>query len=196
MANVVFVTDGSPLTQSVVHRVGYAAGYLEQHGHQVRILYGREQTLVGRRFTRPRFSSWFRALLMIPASDVLVIHRAGDPATGAIAALAKWRRKRLVIDLDDAVYLNRNPLTISINYLLRSSELVTASSRAIANYARRCCQNVQIMPAVVDTDLFTPRGGSRKTSVPTIGWLGDGRVHAENLRVILNPISPRDTNSG
>jgi glycosyltransferase involved in cell wall biosynthesis len=86
------------------------------------------------------------------------------------------KRKPVVFDLDDAIWLPRkggNPLLRALHResavqdILRSSAAVIAGNEFLADYARRFNPHVTVVPSCLDTARY-PRG----TSEPRIGWIG------------------------
>src|SRR2546427_1760172 len=175
---VFFLAEGGPTTQSTAHRVVYMADYLRSVGYDVTIHFGKESSVLGRRYNRARATSIWRTLTAGPKPQVLVLHRAADPLTELLVRWCKSTGIRVVYDLDDAVYLRVNALTLSIGYMLRASDAVTTSSHAIAEYCSKFNSNVFLVPSSVDTRVFHPSLRRRQDGLPVVGWLGDGRVHA------------------
>lgn len=183
-----FVTEGIPSTQSVVHRVAYTKESLAKRGDQVSVLYGKETTVLGHRFQRASFLSTIRSLLAFGDLDALVVHRAADPFTAMIASIGRRHGIPVVFDLDDAIYLRWNILSAWARNLIRTSDAVTAGSHALVQYATRLNSNVHLVPSPVDTETFRPSILRQHNAVPTVGWMGDGRVHESNLKVIVEPL--------
>lgn len=106
------------------------------------------------------------------------------------------RRRRLVLDCDDAVWLryqrHANPLWRGllgkkIEQLFARADVVTAGNRWIAEHARAAgARDVRWLPSVVDLDRYALRSGQRADGPPRIGWIGSpATVHY--LRV-LGPV--------
>src|SRR5438128_7493700 len=185
---VVFVTEGTSSAQSVVHRVAYMKESLLARGDEAEIFYGTEGTILGHRFQRASIDSIIRTLLSLSDIDALVVHRAADPATRLIARIANKLRVPIMFDFDDAIHLRWNILSAGVSSLLRRSDAVSAGSHALAQYSALLNSNVHLVPSPVDTGLFQPPKVGNHKKVPTIGWMGDGRVHARNLETIVEPL--------
>src|SRR2546430_15185291 len=125
---VTFLAEGGPRTQSTVHRVVFMADFLRHRGHDVVVNFGKEGKIFRRRYNRAKVTSIWRTLVASQKPDVLIIHRIGDPLTEVLVRLCKAADIRVIYDLDDAVYLRLNALTLSVRYMMRSSDAVTASS--------------------------------------------------------------------
>ena len=187
---IFFLAEGGPRTQSTVHRVVFMAEHLRSLGHDVTVHFGKEGAVLGRRYNRTKIGSIWRTLSARPKPDVLIIHRVGDPLTELLVRFSRSAGIRVIYDLDDAVYLRLNALTLSVGYMIEAANAVTASSHAIAEYCSKLNANVFIVPSSVDTRLFRPPARRKRDgSPPVIGWLGDGRVHAANLRILAEPLT-------
>jgi glycosyltransferase involved in cell wall biosynthesis len=96
--------------------------------------------------------------------------------------LARVERRRLIFDLDDAVWVPYASPTYGalLSRLLKSPDKtrftmaaaarVIAGNRYVADYARALNPRVDVVPTVVDTDEFTP--APQKNSTPVLGWIG------------------------
>lgn len=99
--------------------------------------------------------------------------------------LTEWfaqRRLPLVLDLDDATYLDR-PSEVyggllsalkwrgKTNLLIRWSDHVICGNPWIASYIGRCQIPTTVVPTIVDVDRFTPRR-TREDGELVLGWIG------------------------
>ena len=185
---VLFLTDGTKHTQSAIHRARYFSEYLTDLGHDSTVFYGIEGTLLARRFNRAKLGSIVKCLLDLNKTDVLVIHRAADPLSGLLQTLASASGVAVLFDMDDGVYLVKNALTSAARYLIKSSSAVTAASHAIAEFCLDQNSNVHLVPGQVDTHIFRVPNGRKSGGPPVIGWMGDGRVHGDNLKLVAGPL--------
>jgi glycosyltransferase involved in cell wall biosynthesis len=90
----------------------------------------------------------------------------------------------MVLDLDDATYVRYVSPTYGrlgsalkwfrkTDDLIRWSRVVTCGNRFIAEYVEGRGARAVVIPTVVDTDVFRPRGGPRADDgVPVLGWIG------------------------
>jgi len=93
--------------------------------------------------------------------------------------LVEWllaRSRRIVIELDDAIYLTPGHAK-KIPILLRMSAGAIVGNQTLADYAATHSANVQVVPTVVDADRFRPvkglsQVGDGTTGPLTIGWIG------------------------
>jgi glycosyltransferase involved in cell wall biosynthesis len=98
--------------------------------------------------------------------------------------LGKWLGKRIVYDLDDAVYLTPLPETAvrvehvpEVNsqkrerceWIMKRADVVLVSGNELASYARQHSSNVRILPSVVPS---VASGPSPSANPPVIGWVG------------------------
>jgi len=85
-----------------------------------------------------------------------------------------------VIDMDDAIFhhydshpsaLVRRALGRKFEVIFRQAQLASVGNPYLAAYARQFCSNVEIIPTVVDGDVYKI-ATSRQITKPTIGWIG------------------------
>jgi len=119
-------------------------------------------------------------------ASVVLIHReaalVGPPLFEWL--LARVIDRPIVYDLDDAVWVPYvSPTYGSLlsrllkaprktNFNLRTAARVIAGSRYIADYARQLNAHVDVIPTVVDTDVFVPRADEQRSGPPVLGWIG------------------------
>lgn len=130
-------------------------------------------------------SGFFRRifhLLLVPANDIIFIHRELTPLGPPIFEwiVAKILRKKIIYDFDDAIWLpdpNENNALIrmikwksKVRKICEWSWKVSAGNEYLANYARQYCDQVEVIPTVVDTNYHRPT--SEKHHKITIGWTG------------------------
>lgn len=126
-------------------------------------------------------------LLLIARADAVLVQREamlfGPPLLEWLAA--RVLKRPMVLDLDDATYVPYTSPTYGklgkalkwfskTDDLIRWAGIVTCGNRAIAEYAESKGAKTQIIPTVVDTDIFVPR-----QRVPpltddrlVLGWIG------------------------
>ncbi|MBI1791641.1 MAG: glycosyltransferase family 4 protein [Acidobacteria bacterium] len=99
-------------------------------------------------------------------------------------------RRPRVLDVDDAIFLNRNERFVE--RWAQLFELVICGNRFLADHYCRWNPNVAVLPTAVDTDRFLP--SSKPTGdTPLIGWSGSssGFVYLEALAAALAPVLER-----
>lgn len=128
-----------------------------------------------------------RAFDLRPArtADVIFIQREAmlfGPPWFELIARRVWRR-HLVLDLDDATYVAYTSPTYGAlgktlkwfsktDDLIRWADVVVCGNSAIAEYARGKGAQTEIVPTVVDTEIFKPDAARVTTDEPVIGWIG------------------------
>src|SRR6266516_60109 len=131
--------------------------------------------------TLRRFGDVFK----VGQADVLLVQReamtVGPP-------IVEWLATRvlkcpMVLDLDDATYVPYTSPTYGrlgetlkwfskTDDLIRWSRVVTCGNRVIADYVCSKGSRAQVIPTVVDTEVFRPADSSRDLSPAVIGWVG------------------------
>lgn len=125
-----------------------------------------------------------------PPADTVIIHRQADlfPTWSFERRLADGRR--LILDLDDAVWLGANgrgrALVSSrkLKWLAARAELVTAGNEYLAEAMSRHAARVVVVPSTVDPDVIEPRR-HRDGDTLVLGWIGS----PENASY-LHPVLP------
>jgi glycosyltransferase involved in cell wall biosynthesis len=94
----------------------------------------------------------------------------------------KKRKKKLIFDFDDAIWLNdvsegnkylgwlKNPL--KTDKLIKLSDLVFAGNKFLAAYARQFNENVIVIPTTLNIEIFKPGIENFKKEAICIGWTG------------------------
>src|SRR6266581_8783773 len=134
------------------------------------------------------FAATIRRLFVLAAASkakvVLVQREAmmyGPPVIEWI--VSRVIKRPMVLDLDDATYVSYTSPTYGslvkalkwfrkTDDLIRWASLVSCGNRAIAEYVSARGAKAQIIPTVVDSDVFRPveRAGAREPVV--LGWIG------------------------
>jgi len=133
-----------------------------------------------------RWWHWLRSRLQ--RFDVVFVDREifDDPTT-AMEQRFRDSCRRLVLDLDDAVFL-RYPE--KFNTLMQLADLVVCGNRFLAEKVQPLNSNIAHVPTCVDMDDYQPRAPSESASTPVVGWMGTTgnlkylSVAAEALRIL------------
>jgi len=145
----------------------------------------------------------FAATKDLARFDVVMVHRAACLAGPAIVERLVSRRKPLVFDFDDAIYLldttAQNRVFGWLKFpgktasLCRMSRHVVTGNDHLAAYARRYTRNVTIVPSSIDTDRYAPKPMSRRNGRVVVGWTGSAtsQSHLEAFTPILKRIVER-----
>ena len=124
---------------------------------------------------------------------VVVQKKLPSPGESLLLRIAS---KRLLYDMDDAVYLHhesagsRNHFSrwIKCNTIASMSHLIIAGNQTLADAVRRYNQNICIVPSAVPTSDMPQHDYTSRAKSCTIGWVG-GAInlpHLALLRPVLN----------
>lgn len=102
--------------------------------------------------------------------EILFVQRFFVP--GWLLSYCKRKRKILVFDFDDAIYISAidkqaEEKTISA---IKIADLVITSCTVLSDYSRKFNENSIIITSAVDTNIITP--ANKKNKLFTIGWIG------------------------
>ncbi len=126
----------------------------------------------------------FGCLYPAARADILFLHREATPLGPPIFEwfLAKVLRKKIIYDFDDAIWLpdpnEKNRIwnwlkwKSKIKWICRWSWKVSAGNDYLADYAAQYCDQVEVMPTIVDTNIHKPSQVGPSQSRPVIGWTG------------------------
>jgi len=182
-----FFAEGDLTEQSAVHRVITLAKGLGRRGHETVVVLGSHFLLGDRNIMGPSPKSYLQAISSVRELDALVIHRTASYPTAALIGFANRSGVRTIYDFDDALYLVHNPFYAAIRTCINSVNQVAAGSHELLAYASAISEQVILLPASVDTDLFNPRLRTNSKRV-TIGWIGHGPVNRRSLTTLLQPL--------
>ena len=129
--------------------------------------------------------------------DVVFVHREasllGPPVFEWL--IAKVWRKKMIYDFDDAIWVPTasaaNPIAASIKCawkvakICRWSTIVSVGNQYLANYAKQFCNDVRIIPTVVDTEASHNTIKNQDEPSLTIGWTGTF-TNFVNLPLVLS----------
>ncbi|MEJ7618022.1 MAG: hypothetical protein WKF30_13910 [Pyrinomonadaceae bacterium] len=116
--------------------------------------------------------------------DVLLVQREammfGPPVIEWLAT--RSGRCPMVLDLDDATYVSYQSPTFGrlgsalkwfskTDDLIRWARVVVCGNRSIAAYVKAKGTPAEIIPTVVDTELFRPANRPRNSDAPVLGWI-------------------------
>ena len=99
---------------------------------------------------------------------------------GPLARTLRRCARRMVFDVDDAIYarpgkpyswLTQRRVNARMRYQLQAADLVTVSSRYLADYAMKYATQVEVLPMAIELDVWTERPAPMSETV-TIGWSG------------------------
>jgi glycosyltransferase involved in cell wall biosynthesis len=125
-------------------------------------------------YTVLRFLARAVNLLAVRNGDLVVIEGQLFPYVPPLVEKAISLRNRIILELDDAIYLTPGHGR-KIPALLRLSSAAIVGNPTLAKYASVHSSNVSIVPTVVDTDRFRPAAANpaMPTDRPvTVVWIG------------------------
>lgn len=194
---LIFLCQGGDEKQSTNHRMIAVAKELKSRGHNIDIVCGHNYDFVGRPFVSLPAKGPIYTILNKKNYDGVIANRGGGPIAVLSLIAAKIQGIPFIFDIDDDLYSERtitstslpNPFRVFLPTLLENSDLVIASNTLIKSDVSKYADKVEIIPTPVDTSVFYPRENhSSKSEIFTIGWMGDGNVHSENLDLLINPL--------
>ena len=123
-----------------------------------------------------RFLKRLWNLLILGGRDVIVVEGQLFPYLPPLAErLLRWCGHRMVIEMDDAIYLTRGHEK-KMSALLAMSNGAIVGNEQLAAYARQFSSQVWIVPTVVDTDRFVPHPAESSKEPAeesiTLVWMG------------------------
>jgi glycosyltransferase involved in cell wall biosynthesis len=145
----------------------------------------------------------FADCLRLAEYDVILVQRAVTPLGPAVLEylIAKWWRKPLVYDFDDAIWIP-DPESSSLSRLLKSysraahicgiAREVVVGNDYLANYAQQYADSVTIIPTVVDTKRRYRARPTKEGAKVIIGWTGSHST-MRYLKLVAEALDQLDT---
>jgi glycosyltransferase involved in cell wall biosynthesis len=99
--------------------------------------------------------------------------------------LEPFTKRPRVLDVDDAIWLNRE--SAFARKLAEISDSVICGNSFLAEYFRRWNANIAILPTAVDTKRFVPLEVTSFGDSPVIGWSGNRSGFAD-LKIVEAPL--------
>jgi glycosyltransferase involved in cell wall biosynthesis len=145
-------------------------------------------------------------LVSATRADVILVQREaiifGPPLLEWF--MARVVRRPLVLDLDDATYVPYTSPTYGrvtkalkffgkTDYLIRWADVVICGNSAIADYVVEKGGRAQVIPTVVDTELFKPLDHRPDTEEPVLGWIGTHSTfpYLQSIFPVLSALAQR-----
>lgn len=136
-------------------------------------------------------------------SDIIFIHLEMFPFGPAVLEWLLARLgKRIVYDLDDAIYIgvasSANKIfkylkwPSKVKSIIKHSRHVIVCNQYLADYAKRYNKNVTVIHTSVDTEKFSPRFDKANCQI-AIGWIGSHSTapYLESLKEVFVKLSQR-----
>lgn len=114
--------------------------------------------------------------------DVTLLHRE---MLSTFLTLEPFTKRPRVLDVDDAIWLNRN--SSFAGKLAAMSDSVICGNSFLAEYFRQWNANITILPTAVDTKRFVPLKERFLGDSPVIGWSGNRSGFAD-LKIVEAPL--------
>lgn len=137
--------------------------------------------------------------------DVVFIHREAFPyGPPVFEKMLNALGCKVCLDFDDALFLPapsasstpllswmKSPSRLGVTLKLSAHSM--AGNSFLADYARRYCQNVSVIPTVIDTQKYRPRPLGSGNQEIVIGWMGSPSTvpYLKRLRDPLVELSKR-----
>ncbi|MHB1769837.1 MAG: glycosyltransferase family 4 protein [Minisyncoccota bacterium] len=127
----------------------------------------------------------YKNLREVKPEDIIFLQRAiqNKYFFAALIYFKIFFRRKIILDLDDAIYLHSPYKTKIVTYI---ADAVIAGSHSIIDWAKKYNKNVYLIPTGVrgsDYEKFSSTQRERNKQF-TIGWIGNGPAHYENLRML------------
>jgi glycosyltransferase involved in cell wall biosynthesis len=153
-------------------------------------------------YTMPkRAPDRWRLFKTAPHYDAVLIHRK---CLNILDALVFSRhRTKLIFDFDDAIMFStsRPQSNHTSHYQLfrrtaRMMDVMIAGNETLADYARRYCKEVFVLPTGLDTAAYQIRGATKNPSELRLVWIGSESTlkYLEELRPVLEQIGKTHPN--
>jgi len=93
-------------------------------------------------------------------------------------------RRKMIFDFDDAIYLHS---FLKTKVLTKLADAVIVGSHSLADWAKKYNKNVYIIPTSLSFPLYDKYSRFKRTENEkfTIGWMGNGPAHYENLKILV-----------
>lgn len=143
-----------------------------------------------------RYFQRFLWLLNRPDVDLIWLHCELFPyLPGLFERLARVPGKPIIFDYDDAIFHNydlhsqpliRRLLGSKLHTTLAGAKMALCGNAYLDTYARRYCAQTEIVPTIVDIDVYCPKPAPRHdTASPRTGWIGTPSTWNEYLAPML-----------
>ncbi len=168
--------------------------FLDEEGF--RVLYAQGGAITKLRTAATAVAGRLGDLVRAQRADVVLVHREAALVGPPILewAIARALGRPVIFDLDDAIWvpyvsptygallsrLLKSPA--KTHFTLGAAAAVICGNRYLSDYAQRYNARVDIIPTVVDTDIFRP--AAHHNAVPVLGWIGTHST-VQYLRAIL-----------
>ena len=128
---------------------------------------------------------FFQLYFVAPKADVVVFQKACLPKIryNGIRRLKK-RNVKIVFDVDDAVYVQKNDYSDEI---AKEADVVICGNKNLLNHYKLVNENSFVLPTVENTNLFK-KYWRNTFDEKVIGWIGS-LTTTNNIEVVINPLN-------
>jgi glycosyltransferase involved in cell wall biosynthesis len=175
---ILFFTKGDKTAPSSRFRVWYVAERLQKsYGFDYEILHSIGYPLWRPSLKRLRILREIVRKASDPGVKIIFVHKSLFPldAVLLLILLKRFYHKKLIYDLDDAEWVHSG---FKSGLLAKNADVVFCGSHAIAEWARKYNGWLEIIPTVIDYELYKPFVvGPQNREVFTLCWQGEGPGH-------------------
>lgn len=128
----------------------------------------------------------YKNLWRVERGDIIFLQRAiqNKYFFAALVFHKLFFRQKMILDLDDAIYLH-SPYKTKI--IARVADAMIVGSHSLADWAKKYNKNVHLIPTGVRVSDYEKFNSLRRESNKkfTLGWIGNGPAHYENLQLLV-----------
>ncbi len=126
------------------------------------------------------------SFLHIPRGEIIFAQRSVYSRSFATMLLRAHRSRPLIFDIDDAVQEGQRELT---RQLVCKADMVIVGSHALELFAHsQGSRRVYFFPTSIPLSNYSLRPNPLTGHRPTIGWMGTGPEHLENIKILRLPL--------
>jgi glycosyltransferase involved in cell wall biosynthesis len=135
---------------------------------------------------RTKFIWYFlKKIPKIKSRDLIYLQKGGvfDKYFFGILLIYKiLKRVRIIFDFDDAIFVNSRLRTF---LFIKISNGVIVGNHYLQEYAQKYCKKVWLLPSSISFSAYAQYRTTYTLKTPlTLGWLGHGIAHYENLKIL------------
>lgn len=127
----------------------------------------------------------FKVLSSVKRADIIFVQRAVY-STYFLILLVPYKllfRRKLVFDMDDAIFIH---FPFRTKLITRLADVVIVGSHQLKEWALKYNKSVHLIPTAIDYQRYSTYSSDYKDQRPvSIGWIGDGPAHFENLQLLV-----------
>jgi glycosyltransferase involved in cell wall biosynthesis len=120
--------------------------------------------------------------------SIVYIHSFLTPFidTDYLAQVVRKKCKRMVLDMDDAIFATNKKTEIKLTKLLPLCDTVIVGNEYLADFVQKYQNNIHIIPTPIETNFYLPKikDSATQANTITVGWMG-GWVNLVHLNLIL-----------